>query len=297
MGFSGICPHTRADPFFVGRKEKVIPTIQIRNLNIRHRKDLHPRLEDFQLTLCPGDKAVIVGEEGNGKSTLLKWIYDPAMIEPYAEAEGVRTDQGEKLGYLPQELTEADKKKTVYEFFSAAEGFWEQDPWERQQLLARLGLDGDVCFSQQLMGTLSGGEKVKLQMARLLMEQCDVWLLDEPSNDVDADTLSWMEGLIRDFPGAVLFISHDETLIEATANRVILLEQLRGKRLTRWTVANVPFRSSWQSGRPASPSRLSLPKASGGRSGSPWRSSAAFSRRWRASKTPSPARIPTADGC
>ena len=242
MGFSGICPHTRADPFFVGRKEKVIPTIQIRNLNIRHRKDLHPLVEDFQLTLDCGDKAVIVGEEGNGKSTLLKWIVDPAMIEPYAEAEGVRTDQGEKLGYLPQELSEADKEKTVYEFFSAGDGFWEQDTWERQQLLARLGLDGDVCFSQQLMGTLSGGEKVKLQMARLLMEQCDVWLLDEPSNDVDADTLSWMEGLIRDFPGAVLFISHDETLIEATANRVILLEQLRGKRLTRWTVANVPFR-------------------------------------------------------
>ena len=157
MGLSGICPHPRADSFFVGRKEKVIPTIQIRNLNIRHRKDLHPLVEDFQLTLCPGDKAVIVGEEGNGKSTLLKWIVDPAMIEPYAEAEGVRTDQGEKLGYLPQELSEADKEKTVYEFFSAGDGFWEQDTWERQQLLARLGLDGDVCFSQQLMGTLSGG--------------------------------------------------------------------------------------------------------------------------------------------
>ena len=220
----------------------MIPIIQIKNLYIRHRKDLHPLLEDFQLTLCSGDKAVIIGEEGNGKSTLLKWIYDPALIEDYAEASGIRTVQGERLGYLPQELPEADKGKTVYDYFSATDSFWEQDPRERQQLLSGLGLDVDVCFSEQLMGTLSGGEKVKLQMARLVMEACDVWLLDEPSNDVDADTLLWMEGLIRDFPGAVLFISHDETLIEATANRVVLLEQLRGKRTTRWTVANVPFR-------------------------------------------------------
>ncbi len=227
---------------FVGQKAKVITTIQIQNLNMRHRKDLHPLLEGFQLVLTPGDKAVIVGEEGNGKSTLLKWIVDPALIEGYAEAEGMRTDQGEKLGYLPQELPESDKEKTVYAFFSAADSFWEQDPRERRQLLSRLGLPEDVCFSDQLMGTLSGGEKVKLQMARLLMERCDVWLLDEPSNDVDADTLAWMERLIRDFPGAVLFISHDEALIEATANRVVLLEQLRGKRVTRWTVANVPFR-------------------------------------------------------
>ena len=232
----------QADPFSVVQKDKVITTVQINHLTIRHRKDLHPLLEDFSLVLNRGDKAVIVGEEGNGKSTLLKWIYDPALIEDYADAEGFRSDQGEKLGYLPQELPEADKDKTIYAYFSEANGFWEQDPRERTQLLARLGLDGAICFSEQLMGTLSGGEKVKLQMARLMMERCDVWLLDEPSNDVDADTLDWMEGLIRDFRGAVLFISHDETLIEATANRVVLLEQLRGKRVTRWSVANVPFR-------------------------------------------------------
>ena len=232
----------RTDPFFVGQKDKVIPMIQIKDLYIWHRKDLHPLLEDFQLTLSRGDKAVIVGEEGNGKSTLLKWIFDPSMIEDYAEAEGIRSDLGEKLGYLPQELPDADKEKTIYSFFSGLDSFWEQDPRERQHLLSRLGMDQDLCFSDRRMDTLSGGEKVKLQMARLLMERCDVWLLDEPSNDVDAETLVWMEGLIRDFPGAVLFISHDETLIEATANRVVLLEQLRGKRVTRWTVANVPFR-------------------------------------------------------
>jgi ATPase subunit of ABC transporter with duplicated ATPase domains len=216
--------------------------LQIRHLTLTHKKDLRELLTDFSITLNRGDKAVIVGEEGNGKSTLLKWIRDPALVADYIEAAGELSLHGEKTAYLPQELPEKWRQKTVYDYFSQAPCFWEQTPAELGRLAGRLGLPDDVYYREQPMGTLSGGEKVKLQMARLLMERCDVWLLDEPSNDVDADTLAWMERLIRDFPGAVLFISHDEALIEATANRVVLLEQLRGKRVTRWTVANVPFR-------------------------------------------------------
>lgn len=216
--------------------------LQIKHLNMTHRKDLRPLLTDFDLVLNPGDKAVVVGEEGNGKSTLLKWIYDPALVEDYVEAEGELTRQGEKLGYLPQELPEEDRRKTVYEYFSGSDAFWSRTKAELRSLSARLSLREDVYYSDQRMDTLSGGEKVKLQMARLLMERPDVWLLDEPSNDVDVETLEWMETLIRAHNGIVVFISHDETLIEATANRVILLEQLRRKTTARWTVANMPFR-------------------------------------------------------
>ena len=70
--------------------------IQIRNLTITHKKDLHVLVSGFDLVLNAGDRAVIVGEEGNGKSTLLKWIYDPRLIEDYAEAEGERVTQGER---------------------------------------------------------------------------------------------------------------------------------------------------------------------------------------------------------
>ncbi|MBE6989558.1 MAG: ABC-F family ATP-binding cassette domain-containing protein [Ruminococcaceae bacterium] len=215
--------------------------LQINHLTITHRKDLRPLLTDFHLVLNRGDKAVIVGEEGNGKSTLLKWIYDPALIAGYAEAEGQRADQGERLGYLPQELSESDKNRTVHGYFSALDCFRGQTPAELRRLAARLELPEDIYCSKQRIGTLSGGEKIKLQMARLLMEQPDVWLLDEPSNDVDMETLAWMENMIRRSSGIVLFISHDETLIEATANRVILLEQLQRKTTGRWTVANMPF--------------------------------------------------------
>ena len=90
--------------------------LQVRNLTLTHRKDLRVILEDFELTLNDGDKAVIIGEEGNGKSTLLKWMYDPEGIASYMEAEGLRVIGRERLGYLPQELPETEKKKTVYEY-------------------------------------------------------------------------------------------------------------------------------------------------------------------------------------
>ena len=90
--------------------------LQVKNLTLTHRKDLRVILEDFELTLNDGDKAVIIGEEGNGKSTLLKWIYDPEGIASYMEAEGLRVIGRERLGYLSQELPETEKKKTVYEY-------------------------------------------------------------------------------------------------------------------------------------------------------------------------------------
>ena len=216
--------------------------IQIRHLTIIHRKDLRTIVDDLTFTFDRGDKAVLIGEEGNGKSTLLKWIADPRLIEAYADAEGVKTTQGELLAYLPQELPEEAKQKSAAGYFSALPAFAEAKPAELIRLASALKLDDGIFYSEQTMGSLSGGERVKVQMAGLLLAHPDVLLLDEPSNDIDIDTLEWLEKLIRTFPGAVLFISHDETLIERTANRVILLEQLRRKTVPRVTVANMPFR-------------------------------------------------------
>ncbi len=215
--------------------------LQIKNLTITHKKDLHTLVSGFDLVLNEGDRAVVVGEEGNGKSTLLKWIYDPRLIESYAEAEGERVTQGEKLAYLPQELPEADRYLSAFEFIGAAcgGGF---SPKDAAKLASQLGIPEELFYSERPMLSFSGGEKVKLRTAALLLGEPDILLLDEPSNDVDLETLEWMEGVILAAGRSVLYISHDETLIERTANRVILLEQLRRKTMPRHTVANVPFK-------------------------------------------------------
>ncbi|MCI9338013.1 MAG: ABC-F family ATP-binding cassette domain-containing protein [Lachnospiraceae bacterium] len=215
--------------------------IQIKNLNITHKKDLRLILQDFSLVLNSGDKAVIIGEEGNGKSTLLKWIYDPELVEDYAEAGGQRIFSGERLSYLPQELPEADRARTLYEFFAQEPAFFEQTPRELGALAGGFHLPPDFFYGDQPMGTLSGGEKVKAQLMRLMMSRPTALLLDEPSNDLDIGTLEWLEEMILNWQGTVLYISHDETLIERTANTVIHIEQIRRKTLSRYTVAHMPY--------------------------------------------------------
>ena len=144
--------------------------LQIKNLTLIHKYDIRVMLKDFQLVVNPGDKAVIIGEEGNGKSTLLKWIYCPEMTEDYVEAEGERICTGERLGYLPQELSEEDREKSVYEFFCEEELFWETDHRELAKLASDLRVSSDFFYGEQKMGNLSGGEKIKVQMGGFLSD-------------------------------------------------------------------------------------------------------------------------------
>jgi len=216
--------------------------LQIRHLTITHRRDLRTLLDKLDFVLNDGEKAVIIGEEGNGKSTLLKLIADPALVEDYVEYEGEIQRNGMKLGYLPQELPADARGRSVYAFMSESPAFGEANPRELKALAEEFSLDEEMFFDDRAMDTLSGGEKVKLQLARLMLESPDAFLLDEPSNDLDLDTLEWLEGFIAGCRQAVLFISHDETLIERTAGTVLHLELLRKKTLPRWTAARVPYR-------------------------------------------------------
>ncbi|MFQ6948039.1 MAG: ATP-binding cassette domain-containing protein [Blautia hansenii] len=97
-------------------------------------------------------------------------------------------------------------------------------------------------YSDQKMGSLSGGEKMKAALMRIFMEEPTVLLLDEPSNDMDIDTLKLLEEIILSWKGIVLYISHDETLIENTANMIIHIEQIARKTKCRYTVMRVPYR-------------------------------------------------------
>lgn len=207
--------------------------LQIKNVGFTLKKDLRTILSNCSFTLNPGDKAVVIGEEGNGKSTLLKWIFAPELVENYVEAQGERIAGTEILGYLPQELPEVCREQTVFEFFSDEMCFYNHTYDELRLLADQVGLTPDFFYREQKMKTLSGGEKVKAQMLRILLTKPTVLLLDEPSNDIDISTLEWLEAMIRQWKGIVLFVSHDEVLIRAVANTVIHLEQIQHKKLSR----------------------------------------------------------------
>ncbi len=212
--------------------------MNVTNLKIKLIESGRTLVEGLTFTLKKGDKAVIIGEEGNGKSTLLKAIYDKSSVESYAVIEGaVRAD--EKIGYLPQE---PDFRGTVREFFHAGTAF-EPAPAEKADVASDLGLSLGFFDSAQDVSTLSGGERIKIQIAKLLLERCDLLLLDEPSNDVDISALIWLEDFLSQTEMPVLFVSHDETLIENTANMIIHMEQLRRKTVFRVTVSRTDYRT------------------------------------------------------
>lgn len=217
--------------------------IQVNGLTLIHKKDSRVLLENFNLVLNDGDKAVIIGEEGDGKSTLMKWMFHPASVEAYIEAEGIRIVGNERLGYLPQELPCEDREKTVYEFFSETDSFWNQSPRDLAALSARFMVEADFFYGAQKMGTLSGGEKIKAQLMRIFMQEPTVLLMDEPSNDLDLAALELLEDILNKWEKIAVFISHDETLIERTANMVIHIEQIQRKTRPRYTVAKMPYRS------------------------------------------------------
>ena len=218
--------------------------LQIKNLTVTLRKDLRVIIDNFSFVLNQGDKAVIVGEEGNGKSTLLKVIYDAVCgnneAQSYADIDGEILFLGRKMGCLRQDMEGGEISAAAY--FAQIEGFEDLAPWELLEAARELGLNAGIFDSTQLISTLSGGERVKIQLARLLLEKPDVYLLDEPSNDIDIETLEWLERFINKSPIPVLYVSHDETLVENTANTVIHMELVRRKTTARATVARAGYR-------------------------------------------------------
>ena len=217
--------------------------LQVKNLTFTHKKDLRVILENFNMVLNDGDKAVIIGEEGNGKSTLMKWLFDPELVDDYVDCTGERLTNTEILGYLPQELPAKDAQKTLYEYFAEAQFFYDCTPKELADLSAEFGVSTDFFYSDQQMQSLSGGEKVKAQLMRLLIDKPTALLLDEPSNDIDIETLELLEKLINGWKHIVLYISHDETLIENTANMVIHIEQIMRKTKSRYTIVHDSYKN------------------------------------------------------
>lgn len=215
--------------------------LQIKELTITYKKDLRNLISGLSFVLNPGDKAAIIGEEGNGKSTLMKLLYDERLVEDYAEYSGEILQNNSVLGYLQQELEQPEKEMSIYEFMTQEAGFYEMEGKELAGMANRVGLPPDLLYSCQKVDTLSGGEKVKLQIIRLLCKRPDTLLLDEPSNDIDLETLEWLEQFILQWEGAILFISHDETLLERTANRILHLELLKKKKEAKHTICNTGY--------------------------------------------------------
>ena len=175
-------------------------------------------LDDVTWLLGPGDRVGMVGVNGSGKTTLLKLLAD----EPGGEVTGkVTRGKTVSIGHLSQELTELNPAQRVRE--SVEEIRLRIQVGKRElsagQLLERLGFYGDRQWTP--IADLSGGERRRLQMLRLLMTEPNVLLLDEPTNDLDIEMLTEFEDILDSWPGTLVVVSHDRYFLERVTDRVV----------------------------------------------------------------------------
>ena len=174
-------------------------------------------LDSVTWRLGPGDRLGIVGVNGAGKTSLLRVLAGQA-----APASGMlKTGQTVRIAYLSQEAAELPDSKRVIEAVEEIRGSVELGKGKEQsasQLLERLGFSKDRQWTP--VGDLSGGERRRLQLLRLLMTEPNVLLLDEPTNDLDTDTLAGLEDLLDSFAGTLVVVSHDRYFLERVCDGV-----------------------------------------------------------------------------
>lgn len=218
----------------------------IKNLTIQTIKYNRILLQDLSFSLMKNDKIAIIGEEGNGKSTLLKAICKSDEIMEYVKIEGSIDLQGDIVGYLPQNIDSKWDSTDGFDYLYkndvndeiGLEVYNEYN--ELYSILNKVKLNEDVLYRD--IGKCSGGEKVKLGLAKVLLSKPNILILDEPTNDLDIETLEFLEDFIRNSVIPVLFVTHDETLLENVANGILHLEQINRKTKSRWTFERIGYR-------------------------------------------------------
>lgn len=193
-------------------------------------------IKNLNLTLNNSDKLAIIGEEGNGKSTLLKSILG---ICEYAEISGNIDLKGNRIGYLEQSISADKLDKSVYEFLFIDETDYYDKINNLYKYLKLINLTDDIL--KQKIRTLSGGEKVKISILKLLLNEYDILFLDEPTNDLDIETLEWLEKFINSTSKPIIYVSHDETLLANTANMILHLEQIKKQTECRHTLLKIDY--------------------------------------------------------
>ena len=212
--------------------------LQIKDLTIRLLEDDRVIIKDFDFTLNNGDKVGLIGEEGNGKSILLKTIVDRKSVEDFCKISGQINKNKDLIGYLPQSL---DGK---YFNYSTNDYLYEKIHYEMidyndlYKYINDFNLPDDILSDDRKMETLSGGEKIKFILLVELLKNPTLFLFDEPSNDLDLESIKLLENLMTNLDIAIIFVSHDTKLLSKVANRIIHLEQIRRRSIAKHTVSN-----------------------------------------------------------
>lgn len=185
--------------------------ISLRNfsVNLSNGKDL---IQNITLDVFAGEHIALIGENGCGKSTLVKSIIG---INNLNYTGIINIGPSVKIGYISQIISFKDDKQSLLDYFRLSTGLPEQ--MARQILVGFQFYNDDI---KKRVGSLSGGERMKVKLAELLQNKVNTLILDEPTNHIDIDTKEAFENALKNFSGTLLFVSHDRYFINKFADKI-----------------------------------------------------------------------------
>ena len=180
-----------------------------------------PLFSNFSYVLKRLDRIGILGENGCGKSTLLKCLAKELPLDQGSVVHGETV----KIGYFHQGHEEMDEAQRVIDYIRETSNAIEtsEGTFSATQMLERFLFDSKSMY--QPIGSLSGGEKRRLYLLKILMQAPNILFLDEPTNDLDLATLQILEDYLDDFPGAILCVSHDRYFLDRVCDSLFVFEQ------------------------------------------------------------------------
>ena len=223
--------------------------------NVSKRFDGRPVVRDLTTQVMRGDRLGLIGRNGAGKSTLLKLI-----LGELAPDEGrVRRGTNLEVAYFDQLREQLDESRTLIETISPGSE-WIETGGQRRHVLSYLG---DFLFppqrAQAPVSTLSGGERNRLLLARLFAKPANLLVLDEPTNDLDIESLELLEATLQSYAGTLLLVSHDRAFLDNVVTQTLVAE---GDGVWREYAGGY---TDWLAQRPVAvpdaPSRKSAPQA------------------------------------
>ncbi|WP_010651729.1 ABC-F family ATP-binding cassette domain-containing protein [Oceanobacillus massiliensis] len=191
--------------------------LKMDDLSLRYEDDQEPIFSNIRLDVNRGERIALVGPNGVGKTTLLKAILGKLKINSGTIQLGTNVE----VGYYDQEQAELNSTKTILQ------ELWDDYPTINEKdirtILGNFLFSGDDVLKP--VHTLSGGEKARLALAKLKMQKANLLILDEPTNHLDIDSKEVLEAALNDFPGTILFVSHDRYFINKITDQVAEMQR------------------------------------------------------------------------
>lgn len=204
--------------------------VEVKNLNIKLRNSDRYLLKNFNLILNNKDKAAIIGEEGNGKTTFIKSLISNKDILDYVDVEGI-INVPKNIGYLEQSLNELWLERELREFFlkdnpDLNENYEIYDDYKKTvEVFNSLRLDLDLLESERKISTFSGGEKVKFQLAKIMIKNPEFLILDELTRNLSPLSNPVIRNILKEYPGSIISVSHDRKYIDEVCDKKIFIKK------------------------------------------------------------------------